>query len=83
MKIAVIRQNDMRRIFSMEEAIKADRDALELYSKGKSQSPLRVTLSVPEHNGLSLYMPGYVPDLNALGVKIVSTYPGNYEKGIP
>ncbi|MBZ2174039.1 ornithine cyclodeaminase family protein [Schnuerera sp. xch1] len=82
MKIVVLNQNDMKRVFSMEEAIQADKDALELYSLGKSVIPLRVNIDVPKHEGQSLYMPGYVANANALGVKIISVYPKNIEKGL-
>ena len=83
MQIIMLKQSDMRSVFSMADAIQADKDALELYSLGKSDVPLRVTLDIPKQNGISLYMPGYVPDANALGVKIIATYPNNIEKGIP
>ena len=75
MKIVVLNQDDIKNVFSMEDAIQADKDALKLYSLGKSAVPLRVNLDVPEHEGHSLYMPGYSADANALGVKIVSVYP--------
>lgn len=82
MKIVVLNKEDMKSVFTMKDAILADKDALKLYSLGKSQVPLRVNLDVPEYEGQSLYMPGYVPDANALGVKIVSVYPKNIEKGL-
>ena len=66
----------------MQDAVQADKDALSIYSAGKSVVPLRVNLDVPEHGGQSLYMPGYAAEANALGVKIVSVYPGNIEKGL-
>lgn len=82
MKITMLNQEDMKKVFCMKDAIQADKDALELYSSGKSDIPLRVNLDVPEHQGQSLYMPGYAAAANALGVKIVSVYPGNIEKGL-
>lgn len=82
MKIIVLKQDDMKQVFGMKDAIQADKDALELYSLGKTDTPLRVNLNVPEHEGQSLYMPGYAAGANALGVKIVSVYPKNIEKGL-
>lgn len=82
MKIAILKQADMKKVFSMKDAVQADKDALELYSSGRSDIPLRVNLDVPEHQGQSLYMPGYAAAANALGVKIVSVYPKNIEKGL-
>lgn len=82
MKILVLKQEDMKKVFTMKDAVQADKDALELYSSGKSDIPLRVNLDVPEHDGQSLYMPGYAAQADALGVKIVSVYPHNIEKGL-
>ena len=82
MDIVVLREEDMKNIFTMAEAIQADKDALEIYSKNGADIPLRVNINVPESEGQSLYMPGYAAETNALGVKIVSVYPKNIEKGL-
>lgn len=82
MKIVVLNEADMRAVFSMKDAVQADKDALQLYSEGKSNVPLRANLDVPEHEGQSLYMYGYAAPAHALGVKIVSVYPKNIEKGL-
>lgn len=82
MKITVLDQNEMKKVFSMKEAIEADKEALRLYSLGRAIIPLRTNIDIAEHNGQSLYMPGYAADESALGVKIVSVYPKNIEKGL-
>lgn len=82
MKILVLQSDEMKEVLSMSEAIQADKDALALYSAGKVTIPLRVNLDIPEQEGQSLYMPGYAADAKALGVKIVSVYPRNIEKGL-
>lgn len=82
MNILVLKEQDMKRAFDMNKAIRADKDALASYSKGSCNIPLRTNLNVPEFGGQSLYMQGYVPDVKGLGVKIVSVYPGNIEKGL-
>lgn len=82
MKIVVLKQEDMQKVFSMKNAIQADKDALSIYSQGESNIPLRVNIDIHEHEGQSLYMPGYAAQANALGVKIVSVYPKNIEKGL-
>ncbi|MCF0141239.1 MAG: ornithine cyclodeaminase family protein [Mogibacterium sp.] len=76
-------EKDMREVFTMKDAIEADKDALRLYTEGQTNIPLRANISVPEHSGNSLYMYGYVAPADALGVKLVSVYPKNVEKGIP
>lgn len=83
MKIVVLKEEHMKNVFTMKDAIRAAGDALKAYSEGKSRIPLRVNIDVPENAGQSLYMPGYASDAGALGVKIVSVYPRNIEKGLP
>ncbi|UJF16142.1 ornithine cyclodeaminase family protein [Jeotgalibaca sp. MA1X17-3] len=82
MQILVLKDHEMKEVLSMREAIQADKDALSLYSKGEVTIPLRTNLNIPEQEGQSLYMPGYAADASALGVKIVSVYPGNIKKGL-
>lgn len=82
MNILILNREDMEQVISMKEAITACKDALKAYSEGKVTIPLRANLSIPEHEGQNLYMYGYVPNSDALGVKIVSVYPKNIEKGI-
>ena len=82
MKILVLNEEHMRQVFTMKDAVQADKDALQLYSEGKSNIPLRANLNIPEYEGQSLYMYGYAPPAKALGVKIVSVYPKNIEKGL-
>ena len=82
MKIVILKESHMKSVFTMKDAIAADKDALKAYSEGRSDIPLRVNINVPEHAGQSLYMPGYAADSKALGVKIVSVYPRNIDKGL-
>ena len=81
--ITLLTSQDMAKVFTMAEAIQADKDALALYSKGDTDIPLRANLRVPAYNGSALYMYGYAPGASALGVKIVSVYPDNPKRGLP
>jgi len=45
--------------------------------------PIRTQIKIPHEDGNSLYMPGYIADSGALGIKIVSVYPKNREKNLP
>lgn len=80
----VLSKEDIQDCFTMKEAIEADKEALRLYTEGKTQVPLRVNLNLEEQNGQSLFMPAYSGgEEPSLGVKIVSVYPDNYKKGLP
>lgn len=80
----LLTKEEMQTIFTMEDAIEAAKEAVRLFSEGKSTVPLRTNIDVPAYNGQSLYMPAYVDsEQQALGMKIISTYPDNIEKDLP
>lgn len=83
MKINVITKDDIAANFSMTQAIEAVKNAMKLYCMGKSDIPLRTSVKVPQQNGNCLFMPGYVSDEQALGIKIVSVFPDNMNIGKP
>ena len=83
MKVVILKEKDIKEVFSMADAIQASKDALEIYSKGGTNIPLRTNLDIAKSEGQSLYMTGYAEEADALGVKIVSVYPNNIEMGIP
>ncbi len=82
MNVIILKKDDICKIFSMKEAIKACKDALRIYSEGGSSIPLRTNLDIAGKGGQSLYMPGYAQEANALGIKIVSVYPNNVKRGL-
>jgi ornithine cyclodeaminase/alanine dehydrogenase-like protein (mu-crystallin family) len=81
----VLSASDVRRALPMHEAIEAVKGAYAALSDGRAEVPLRSRLPVPPHEGLTLLMPAFVKGAanEALGVKVVSLFPGNPEKGIP
>jgi len=42
---------DIKKVFSMKDAIEADKQAFSMYSQGKSVVPLRVNINVPKYQG--------------------------------
>lgn len=82
MEILVLNAEEIENAINIKEAIEADKLALKSYSSGDANIPLRINLDIEAHKGQSLYMPGYSSSSNALGVKLVSVYPNNIEKGI-
>lgn len=82
MTITVLTKKEMEQVITMRDAVEGDKEALAIYSAGKSDIPLRANLTVKKYAGNSLYMPGYAEDADALGIKIVSVYPRNAEKGL-
>lgn len=79
----LLSKKEMQSVFSMKDAIQAAKEAFVIYSTGKANIPLRINLDIAKHHGQTLFMPGYIEDLNCSGLKVVSVFPGNAGKGRP
>jgi len=83
MKVRMLSQTDVKRAMSMAEAIEVVKGAFAQLSAGRANVPLRAQLFFPERNAVTLVMPAYLQDTASLGVKVVSVFPGNLERGLP
>lgn len=79
----LLKKEDMKRVYSMEEAIEAVKLAFKLFSEGKTNAPLRTNIDVQKYEGQALFMPAYVEETESLGLKIVSVFPNNVKAGKP
>lgn len=79
----LLSKEDIKKVFSMKDAIEADKEAFRIFAEGKSDVPLRTVIPAPRHEGSFLFMPAYVPDLDTASIKIVNIFPKNIDKGIP
>lgn len=80
----ILTKENIEELYTMENAIEGDKEALVLSYQGKSEVPLRTNIDINEENGQSLYMPAYISgSSSALGVKIISIYPDNVKKDLP
>lgn len=79
----LLSKNDIKRVFSMNDAIKADKDAFRMFSEGKSVVPLRMQIPVPKYDGTFLFMPAYIEDMDCASLKVVNIFPKNIDMGIP
>ena len=71
----------MRQHLQMMDLIPAMEKALVDFSAGKAVQPVRSIISVERHGGFLGLMPALSPD--GLGLKAVTFYPPNAERGIP
>lgn len=76
-------KTDIKKIFSMKDAIQASKEALQLHSENKTEAPLRLNIDIPKHQGQILFMPAYAEELNVAGIKLVSIFPDNVAKCLP
>ena len=74
--------DDIRKVFTMEDAIKSDEEAFVMQAKQTTEVPVRINFEVKK-NGITSFMPALIKDFPAAGIKIVSTYPDNAKKGMP
>ena len=79
----LINKEDIKKIFTMEDAIEADKLAYSIFSSGGSVSPLRTNIESKGARGNILYMPGYIDKIGISGLKIVSVFPDNPNIGLP
>lgn len=79
MEVLIIRRSEVRQMLPMNECIDEMAEAFRiLESKGTIQ-PQRMVMWLPEKVGVLAMMPAYLDDLNAMGVKVISVFPGNHD----
>ena len=79
----LLSREDIKQVFSMKQAIEADKQAFTLFTQGKTDVPLRTQIVAEEKNGTFLFMPAYSATLNAASLKNINLFPDNINKGIP
>lgn len=79
----LLSKQDIKKVFTMKDAVEADKEAFRLFSRGKSEVPLRTNIQVPKHQGALLFMPSFVDDLDTACLKVVNVFPNNIERGLP
>jgi thiomorpholine-carboxylate dehydrogenase len=73
-------ERQVRAHLAMADLIPAMEQALVDFSAGRCVQPVRTAIPVEAHGGLFLSMPALA---EGLGVKLVTFYPGNAERGLP
>lgn len=76
-------RNDVRELVPMVEAIELMKLAFSELSAGRTVSPLRTVVPLPDREGDALFMPAYVPAMDALGLKSVNVFRRNPQRGLP
>lgn len=81
----VLSAKSLCKCLQMKETIEATKRAFEAFSAGWVEAPHRTRLGVAPHNGEILFMSAYLEDETSevLGVKVVSMFPRNIQKGTP
>lgn len=83
MNLKILSNNEIREAVKIEDAIEIIRNAFIQFSHGKSVVPLRTQIPVDEHHAKTLFMPAYLKESRALGIKIISIFPENRKAALP
>jgi alanine dehydrogenase len=83
MKIKILSRKDVERSVTMLQAIDVVKRAFVSLAQKDVSLPLRTQVPVKENQGITLFMPAYIPKLESLGAKIVSVFPQNAQKKRP
>jgi len=77
----------LRELVPMPRAIELMKAVFAAYSEGRTISPLRLPIQMPDGSGVTLYMPAYVPATAgapaASGSKVVSVFSDNPARSLP
>lgn len=79
----LLSREDIKKVFSIQDAIEADKKAFQLVVEGKCEAPLRTNIQAPEYDGCFLFMPAYVQEMDTASLKIINIFPHNIDNGIP
>jgi ornithine cyclodeaminase/alanine dehydrogenase-like protein (mu-crystallin family) len=86
MDVLVLNGEEVTRLLPMRDCIQVMRDALAALARGEALVPLRMVMRVPGISGFLGLMPGHISPQGgregALGLKAVSVFPGNAQRGI-
>jgi alanine dehydrogenase len=77
MEVLVIGHREVRDLLPVADCIEVMAGALTTLAKGEAVLPLRSVLAQPDRRGFLGLMPAYLGQPQAVGVKVVTVFPGN------
>lgn len=80
----ILGREEVERLLPMGECIEVMAEALSILARGEALQPLRQAHWLPDRRGLLGVMPGALLDGEegaVLGIKVITVFPGNHEKG--
>lgn len=79
----LLSREDIQKVFTIKDAIEADKYAFTLVVDGKCEAPLRTNIQAPKYEGCFLFMPAYVEEMDTASLKIINIFPHNIDNGKP
>jgi alanine dehydrogenase len=79
----LLTRSDIQRAISMRDTIAILKRAFADLSTGRANVPPRLAVPQDKHDGVTLFMPAYLLDAEALAIKIVAVHHRNPERNLP
>lgn len=80
----ILTRANVQQAMEMQACIDINADVYAAVAAGRVKMPVRHHIPVEgQGEAVALFMPGYLPDSGALGMKIVSVFPNNPGQGLP
>lgn len=79
----ILTHKDIQKLLSMKDTLKVVEGAFSAQGAGKTQMPPKIYIKLHQYNGDIRAMPAFIETTKACGMKWVSVYPKNKEKGLP
>src|SRR5258706_1526912 len=76
-----INKETVASLLPMEECISVMEKTFRSLASGNCVQPLRPLMWLPDKSGLLGMMPGYAGDIDVMGIKVISVFPGNKNFG--
>ncbi len=81
-KLRLIDGRAVRALMPMDHCIGLMREAFACVSSGEAIQPIRQMVRTPDGAGMMGWMPGFTGEPKALGIKVISIFPGAVAQGI-
>lgn len=79
----LLSKEDIKQVFTMQDAVKAVKKAFCLVAEGKCDAPLRTNIQAEKYGGCFLFMPAYVEEIDTASLKVINIFPHNIDNGLP
>lgn len=79
----LLSREDIKKIFTIKDAIAADKEAFTAFSAGQLDVPLRTNVQAPEEEGVFLFMPAYSQTAGYAMLKNINIFPHNRKLSLP
>jgi ornithine cyclodeaminase/alanine dehydrogenase-like protein (mu-crystallin family) len=77
MEVLIVDQREVSRLLPMDVCMDAVAEALTALARGEALMPLRTIVWLSDRTGGLVAMPSALPSAGALGIKVITVFPGN------